>query len=239
MADNHRKKDYSHGVEPERFSDSKLGEVHDQLAREKHEPQEGYALGATFAAVMLLISGLAAFCIWYLPSHAGATYADESGKPVDNRFSGTTYEFSKPELVKAPTGPKSLAQQIKDGEKLYANNCAVCHQAAGTGLPGAFPPLAGSPWVAGGPERIVKIAHYGIAGEIEVLGQKYNGAMPNIAEGLSDQKLADLVTYVRQAWGNKADPVTPEQVKAIRKETGKRGGYTPAEMLATHPLETK
>lgn len=237
MADNFRKRDNSHGTEQERFSDTKLGEVHEQLAREKHEPQEGYALGVTFIAVMLLITGLASFCVWYLPSRAGAIFVDESGKTVDNRFSGLTYEFSKPETVKVATGPKPLAAQIKDGEKLFVNNCATCHQAGGTGVPGAFPPLAGSPWVAGSPDRLVKIAHYGLAGEVEVLGQKYNGAMPNIAEGLSHQKLADLATYVRQAWGNKADPVTPEQVKAIREATGKRGGFTPAELLAAHPLE--
>ena len=83
----------------------------------------------------------------------------------------------------------------------------------------------------------MKIAHYGLSGEIEVLGKKFNGAMPNIAETMSDQKLADIATYVRQAWGNKAAPVDVDTVKAIRAATGKRAGFTPAELLAQHPLE--
>ena len=222
MADHSRNR-RDHGVESEKFSDLKLSEVHEQLLREKGEPEEGYAGLPTF--FLILFAGIAMACAgaWYITSHSAG-------------FDGTRSSWKKEEVVVA-TGPKPVEKSIKDGEKLFNNNCASCHQVDGAGVPGAFPPLAGSPWVHGTPERIVKIAHYGISGEIEVLGKKFNGAMPNIAETMSDQKLADIATYVRQAWGNKAAPVDVDTVKAIRAAAGKRTSYTPAELLAEHPLE--
>jgi cytochrome c oxidase subunit 2 len=93
------------------------------------------------------------------------------------------------------------------GEKVYAANCAACHQADGKGLPGAFPALAGSK-VAAGPAT----AHIDI-----VLHGKEGTAMAAFKDQLNDADLAAVLTYERTAWGNAADAVQPADVKARRK----------------------
>ena len=91
----------------------------------------------------------------------------------------------------------------------------ACHQADGKGLPGSFPPLAGAGEYYGDPQNHARIIVHGLQGEIEVLGVKYNGAMP--AQGnLSDYDIAAVATYVRNAWGNDDGIVTPEDVQAVR-----------------------
>ena len=224
MADKFTRRDTRRGNEPESFSDPKLGEVHTQLAREKEEPREGFS--GVPIIVVFVFCALGFFGSVYIAQFSGAKH-----------FDANTYVMAKEVEASGDTGPKSVEKQIKDGEKLYNQNCATCHQADGKGTPGSFPPLAGSPFVAGAPDRVIKIANSGIGGEIEVEGHKFNGAMPNIGESLSDQKLADLLTYVRQAWGNKAEAVEKDKVNEVRKETGKRGPWTPAEIIRLHPLE--
>lgn len=117
----------------------------------------------------------------------------------------------------APTGPVTQEQLMAAGEKLYASNCASCHQTTGQGLPGVFPPLANSDWF----DQNDKNAHIdvmlnGLRGEITVNGQKYNGVMPGFGH-LSDLDLAAIATYERSAWGNDHGVITPEEVKALRK----------------------
>jgi len=68
---------------------------------------------------------------------------------------------------------------------------------------------------------------------------KYNGVMPNIGAGLKDSQIAHIATYVRQAWGNVAEPVMDTKVAEIRKAIGNRGQYIVADLLTEHPLETK
>jgi len=125
-----------------------------------------------------------------------------------------------------PASPRVLlAQQIDSGEKIYTNFgpggglCLTCHQASGLGVPGAFPPLAGSDWVLGDKDRLIKISMYGLTGEIEVNGVKYNNTMPppgNPPGSLTDGQIADVLTYIRNAWGNSASPVSPSEVAAVR-----------------------
>lgn len=229
MAYNPDKRDHSRGTEPEKFSDPKIVEVHTQLAREKEEPHEG------FSGVPIIV--IFVFCAL---GFVGSAYL---ARPENNGggFRGDVYENVDPDAKKdtGPAGPKDVAAQIKDGEKLYIQQCSTCHQANGQGVAGSFPPLAKSPWVHGDPARVIKIANYGIAGDIDVEGHHYNGAMPDIGAGLSDQKLADLLTYVRQAWGNTADPIDVDTVKEVRAATPKRGQWSPGEILKIHPLETK
>jgi mono/diheme cytochrome c family protein len=116
-------------------------------------------------------------------------------------------------------GPEEL---IRRGQAVYANVCAVCHQAAGTGTPGQFPPLAGSEWVLGSPNRLIRIPLAGLAGPIKVKGQVWNLSMPAMGAALSDEDLAATLTFIRASWGNKASEVSPAQVKAIRAELGGR-----------------
>ncbi len=105
------------------------------------------------------------------------------------------------------------------GKATYAI-CSACHQATGLGIPNAFPPLAGSEWVNGPAENLIRIQLRGLKGEITVKGQKFNSIMPANAN-LSDEQIASVLTYVRSNFGNKASAVTPEMVKALRSEVGK------------------
>ncbi len=111
-------------------------------------------------------------------------------------------------MAAADTGKTFTVEELRaKGEKVYANNCAACHQPDGKGLPGAFPALAGSK-VATGPAA----AHIGI-----VLHGKAGTAMSAFGEQLNDADIAAVLTWERTSWGNQATPVQPADVKALRK----------------------
>ena len=120
------------------------------------------------------------------------------------------------------------------GEALYlgAGQCASCHQPHGTGIAGAYPPLANSPWVTGSTERLIKIALHGVGGEMEVLGNTYDAEMPGQGALLDDAQMAATLSYVRQAWGNTASPIYADQVKAVRDAHPERTEVWSAAVLA-------
>jgi len=93
--------------------------------------------------------------------------------------------------------------------------CGACHQATGAGLPGAFPPLAGSDYLNKDVNRAIKTVLNGLTGEVVVNGKKFNSVMPS-QKALSDQDIADVLTYVYSSWGNSKKVVKPAQVKALR-----------------------
>jgi mono/diheme cytochrome c family protein len=109
-----------------------------------------------------------------------------------------------------------------DGAQLYASLCAACHQASGAGLPGVFPPLAGSEWVVGKDTTLVAIVLHGVTGPISVKGQTFNGAMPTFKAQLDDAQLAALLTHLRAQWGNAGPAVTAEVVAGVRQATAAR-----------------
>jgi mono/diheme cytochrome c family protein len=122
-----------------------------------------------------------------------------------------------------------------EGKKVY-NNCIACHQAPGLGIPGQFPPLVGSEWVAGGTKRLGAILLHGINGPFKVNGQSYNQLMP-AWNNLSDEKIAQVLTYVRRTFGSLPEGVdgvvTTEMIKAARDEFNAHAApYTEAELLA-------
>jgi mono/diheme cytochrome c family protein len=125
---------------------------------------------------------------------------------------------------------------LKRGQYIFdVMVCANCHGLDGGGKPGQAPPLAGSEWVnAEGANRIIRIPLVGLNGPIEVKGQQYNLSMPGVGM-LSDEDIAAVLSYVRQAWGNKAPPVTPAQVKAVRSEVGNRSRLYTADELKGLP----
>lgn len=96
--------------------------------------------------------------------------------------------------------------QVQDGKTIFANNCAACHQPTGKGIPGAFPALAGSPFVQG--------AARDVAGVL-LLGR---GGMPDFSGSLDDAEIARVLSFVRSAWGNAAAALTEQQVAALRAE---------------------
>lgn len=115
-------------------------------------------------------------------------------------------------------------QRVLNGGQIYAANCQACHQANGQGLPGVFPPLAGSQWVTGEPSALTQILLHGLTGPIEVLGITYNGTMPAFGKQLSDEEIAAVATHIRSRWSNSASPVDAAAVAAARQSTASRSG---------------
>ena len=140
--------------------------------------------------------------------------------------------------------PKWLQDQIDTGKEIYmkaapgGGMCFTCHQQNGQGLAGQFPPLAGSDWVLGDKERLIKISMYGLMGEIEVNGVKYNNVMapPGIPPGsLTDEQIANVLTYIRNDWGNSASAVSAEEVATVRESLK---GRAPMQMFTAAELTT-
>ncbi|MBV8644788.1 MAG: cytochrome b N-terminal domain-containing protein, partial [Candidatus Eremiobacteraeota bacterium] len=102
------------------------------------------------------------------------------------------------------------------GATTYTNNCAGCHGATGTGTASVAPPLAGNDVVLGDPKKVITIVKNGLSGHITVKGQDWNGQMPAWKGTLSDKQIGDVITYIRNAWGNKASTVTQAQVTAVK-----------------------
>lgn len=124
-------------------------------------------------------------------------------------------------------------KRIAAGHQLYATACGLCHQPHGGGVPGAFPPLAGSEWVTGDAERLIRIALQGVYGPIEVKGQPWNLAMPGQGMNplLDDEKLAAVLSYVRNDWGNEAAMIDAKLVAEVRGQTqGRMLPWTAAEL---------
>ncbi len=156
-----------------------------------------------------------------------------------NRYSG---HFS-PEIFderQAPGGAVVEAPKIDPvvlGKKQYALACVTCHMPTGQGLPGVYPPLVESEWVTGSEERLIAILLHGLKGPVTVKGQTYSvAAMPafgQVAGGgynWSDEKIAAVLTYIRQEWGNTAGAIETAAVTAFR-ERGDRKEWTEAELL--------
>ncbi|CAM4038007.1 copper-containing nitrite reductase [Gillisia limnaea] len=110
---------------------------------------------------------------------------------------------------------KTLAEQLVHGKQLYAQTCFACHQSAGQGIAGAFPPLAKSDYLNADVGRSINAVLYGLTGEITVNGDKYNSVMTS--QNLTDEEIADVMTYVYNNWGNNKTKVTPAMVKEQRR----------------------
>lgn len=111
------------------------------------------------------------------------------------------------------TSPKTV--EVVPGERLYKQYCTACHQNNGSGVPNVYPPLAGTDWVTGDKTRLIDVVLNGMEGEIEVNGKPYSGVMtPH--DFLTDDQLADVLTYIRQSFGNEASAITPKEVAAVR-----------------------
>lgn len=110
---------------------------------------------------------------------------------------------------------KELAESIERGEQVYMTHCVSCHMEDGTGMQGAFPPLAQSDYLMADTHRAIKQTKEGVQGEMTVNGVTYYGFMP--AQDLNEKQLADVMNYIRNSWGNKGGLVTVEDVKAALK----------------------
>jgi nitrite reductase (NO-forming) / hydroxylamine reductase len=119
----------------------------------------------------------------------------------------------------AETAAGSFEDRMTAGKKVYEANCGACHQPHGKGLPGAFPPLAGSDYLLRDREEVLAVALFGLSGPITVNDQAYNNVMPSMGH-LKDDDLAAALTYVFNSWGNSLAAVTAEEVVALRGKLG-------------------
>lgn len=102
------------------------------------------------------------------------------------------------------------------GKVVYSNSCLPCHQADGGGVSNLNPPLIKTTYVLGDKTKLIAILLKGLNQEIEIGGEIYSNPMP-AHDFLTDLQIADVLTYVRNNFGNKASAITPAQVKAVRK----------------------
>ena len=108
--------------------------------------------------------------------------------------------------------------QIAKGKKVFMQTCFVCHQMNGEGIANQIPPLAKSDYLMADTERAIRIVLQGQTGEIEVNGKKYNGTMLPL-NNLTDEEVSNVLTYVRNSFGNTGEAVQPEAVRRVRSET--------------------
>jgi mono/diheme cytochrome c family protein len=190
-------------------NDQSIQKVHAILLREKSEPSEGFSPMPLF--LLGLISAMIFLCSVYVVHYRG----DFDPLVYDYRYDAASAKA-------AASAPKELTpeQVIASGKRLY-QTCVACHQTTGLGVPGAFPPLAGSEWVVGNQERLIRVLLHGLNGPIQVKGVDYNGAMPAFGKvtgggyNWSEEKIAHVLSYIRNDWGNKADVITKEKVAEI------------------------
>lgn len=200
--------------------DSDVGDIHalhDPIQREKARPRDGFQpvpMFLIFTFFTLLMWGG-----WYIGEYDGGWRPD----------------------VLTPEGELTLATGVVEKEdvdpmvlgKRQYTQCQACHQSNGQGVTGAFPPLDGSERVLGHPAAFTRILLHGLAGEVIVKGESYNGNMPAWGEQMSDEQIAAVMTYVRKSWSNDAGAVSTELVTQVREETSARNTpWTDAELDA-------
>jgi mono/diheme cytochrome c family protein len=113
----------------------------------------------------------------------------------------------------AKSAPASTAVK-SPGQLIYEQNCLTCHQSNGSGVPNLNPPLRGTDWVLGDKTRLINVVLKGLQGQ-EIEGDMYDNAMP-AHDFLKDDQIAEVLTFIRSNFGNKADAITADEVKAVR-----------------------
>jgi mono/diheme cytochrome c family protein len=209
-------------LEPAALSDDSLLVLHEKIFTEKPDMEGGYS--ALPLALLFFFSALIFFSGTYLNRFSGGFSAfiyNENMKPV------------KGGPVAPPPDPVAMGRGLFN----TPGACVTCHQPNGQGIPGLYPPLAGSEWIQGSADRVLRIVLFGLQDSVHVRGNEFHATvMPAFGStgtyGWSDEKIADVLTYVRQEWGNKAAPITAEQVAAIRTaEASRTKAWTEGELL--------
>jgi len=192
-------------------------QVHAAIQREKREPLAGLE---PLSLWLIAIYGLA---IFFGGAYLGRYSGNFGGDGLDP-FVGVSPQKKGPHGP-GDGGPAPELSPVDRGKKIFSANCAVCHQPNGLGAQGqGYPPLAGSEIVNGGSRRVGMIVLKGLQGPITVKGMQFGTAvMQPWEKTLNDAKIADVITYIRQEWGNKGGAVSAAQIAALRKE------------LANHP----
>src|ERR1700726_1772734 len=169
--------------------------------QEVPEPEKG--------SIPVWLVGLIGFGIFW----AGAYLFSFSGG-----FSADVFDY-QPKFGAAGGGAKGAPDPKVVGKALFSANCITCHQATGVGVPGQYPPLAGSEVETGdATNQLIAIVLKGLQGPVVIEGKPFNNAMQAWEGQYTDSQLAAILTYVRSDWGNNAPPITADMVKQIRGE---------------------
>ena len=203
-------------VESSGASDESLQQVHTQIQHQKPEKPDRYS---RFPLVLLGVMCSAVFFGSIYLAHYSA------------HFDASVYNENQPPSKTAAAAPVITPAML--GKRVFTANCIACHQTTGLGIPGVYPPLAGSEWAQGPEERVIRIVLHGLTGPVQVSGKDFNNIMTPFGSILKDDQIAQVLTYVRQEWGNNAPAVTPEAVAKIRAETAARASqWTAPELLS-------
>jgi mono/diheme cytochrome c family protein len=201
-------------VEQSAASDDSIQQVHAQLQKQKPEKADGYSM------LPLVLLGLMCCAVFF-----GSIYLAHYSLRFDPLVYSEHANRAKPGATAAVA--MSRAQL---GKRTYDTTCIACHQANGLGVPGQYPPLAGSEWVTGSEERAIRIVLHGLNGPIKVGDKEYNNVMAPLGV-LRDDQIANVLSYVRATWGNAAPEVQPETVAKVRADTaGRTAFWTAAEL---------
>jgi mono/diheme cytochrome c family protein len=186
------------------------------------QPETEPAFAATTVPMWLIATMLVLLFL-------GAWYFDARGGWFEARVYTPYRSLADVERFQPRSGGDAV---VLRGKVLFEQNCVLCHNPDGMGKPAQAPPLAGSEWVlAAGVNRLIRIPQVGLVGPIEVKGQPWNLNMAAMGVMYSDDDLAAVLSYIRNAWGNKASIVTAEQVKKVRAElAGRSQPYTGDEL---------
>ena len=197
-------------------SDDSIQQVHARLGQQKPDKSSGYPF------LPLGILGLMCSAVFF-----GSIYLAHYSIRFDPLVVNETAKREKPGALVAPKVTPAML-----GKRVFTTICAACHQVTGQGVPGVYPPLAGSDWAQGSEDRIIRIVLQGLNGPITVSGHDFNNAMASLGGVLKDDQIANVLSYVRQEWGNNAPEVKAETVARIRAEVGNRTApWTAAELL--------
>ncbi len=157
-----------------------------------------------------------------------------SGKEVDETYLGeqaaegreaakriASLEQKVEETIRQTPAIAKLSKelQIEKGKRVYMQACSMCHQADGKGLAQVFPPLAQSDYLMADITRSIGVVLRGLTGPVTVNGHTYNGLMSPQVQ-LSDDQVSNVLTFIRNSWGNQGDAVSVDQVKAVREDRG-------------------
>lgn len=206
-------------------NDESLQQVHAILLREKSEPSEG------FSPMPLFLLGFISAVIFVVSVYVVHYRGDFDPLVYDHRFDAEAAKQKQNQ-------PQQLTpeQILAKGKQAY-QTCVACHQANGQGVAGVYPPLAASEWVTGNEERLIRVLLHGLNGPIQVKGNSYNGAMPAFGKvpgggyNWNNEKISQVLSYIRHEWGNDASFITKEKVDEVLKaEAARAKAWTQAEL---------
>jgi mono/diheme cytochrome c family protein len=202
-----------------------IDRIHSSVKREKAD----LPAGTEPAPVWIMFLGIIAAVIAGTQLIPGA-----QAFSLDSRGTTMALQDPRPKIEGAGADLDPFQFAMKKGANTYAL-CGGCHMSNGAGVPGQYPPLAASEWITGGTERSIRVVLHGLIGPVTAAGVTINNptGMPAQGAALSDTEIANVITYIRNSFGNTGPMVTKEMVAKVRGETASRSSQWTAAELAS------